>query len=485
MVMDVFLGSTPPRQRSAELFEQLRSAIVVGRLEPGARLPTSRDLAADVGVARSTVTTVYGRLIAEGYAEGRPGDGTFVTSFTAGDRGSSSPVGSVPAMPGRSAPTGDSARLPPAGGWKIDLRTGRPDPSLFPLVEWRRCVTTALQRPPPGYGHPAGQPELRRALAAWVGRSRGVQVAPESIVVTNGAQGAFDLCARLVCADGDVAVVENPGYQPAWRAFEQYGATVAPVPVDIDGIVVDHIPDQARLIYVTPSHQAPTGAVLSANRRRRLLDLAAARGALVVEDDYDTEYRYVDRPLEPLHRLDTDERVIYVGSFSKTLSPSLRLGFIAASIEVVDALTAIRSVTGTQPPHLTQAALAAFITGGGYERHLRRSRRIYLSRRDHLLARLAELAASGAVAGFAPCHAGLHTTIDLRPGTDPAEIVEQLRSRGIAIHSTTDLWHGTASPGLVIGFGLADTSQLDEAIAVIETLLGGRSRRRSSPDGDR
>lgn len=268
------------------------------------------------------------------------------------------------------------------GGAPIDLRMGRPDPGLFPLVEWRRSVTGVLHTAPPGYGEPAGLPELRRALAAWIGRSRGVSVSAESILVTSGAQGAFDLCARLTCAAGDTVAVENPGYPPAGRAFEHHGATLAPVAVDDEGIVVDEIPADTRLVYVTPSHQAPTGAILSAARRRELLALATDRDMVLVEDDYDTEFRYVDRPLEPLHRLDTTGRVLYVGSFSKTLSPSLRLGFLAASPAMVRALTAVRSVTDTQPPHLTQAALAAFILSGQFERHLRRTRRTYRTRRD-------------------------------------------------------------------------------------------------------
>lgn len=472
MHLDLFLADVPPRQRSETLFAQIRDGISSGRFVPGDRLPTSRDLADELGVARSTITTVYGRLIAEGYVEARQGAGTFIADHRPGPGAATAgPVASSGVGVRRPSPPGVPPLAAPAGGWDVDLRTGRPDPALFPLVDWRRCVVTASQSPPPGYGHPAGHPELRRALAAWVRRSRGVHATPDQVLVTAGAQGAFDLCARVLVDAGDRVAVENPGYPPAWRAFEHHGARIDPVPVDSEGIVVAAIPDHSRAIYVTPSHQSPTGVILSASRRRELLDFAATHDAVIVEDDYDTEYRYVDRPLEPLHRIDTAGRVIYVGSFSKTLSPSLRLGFLVAPEPIVEALTATRAHVDTQPPHLNQAAFAHFLATGGFEKHLRRTHRIYRARRDHLTQALDTLRVRGVIVGYAPCTAGLHTLIRFHPDTNPTTIAESMRSRGVAIDTATDLSIGPATHGVILGYGLADTAQLERAIELLDAAV--------------
>jgi GntR family transcriptional regulator / MocR family aminotransferase len=473
-MIDLFLTGVPPRQRSAALFDQLRSAILTGRLTAGDRLPTSRALAVELGIARSTIVTVYARLVGEGYAEGRIGDGTFVAGHhkpTA--RPATASRSRHAARIARPAPRGEPSLVAPEGGWRADLRTGRPDPSLFPTTEWRRCVTASLGRPPPGYGHYAGLPELRQAIAAWIARSRGVQAVADDVLITAGAQGAFDLCARTLLGQGDVVAVEDPGYEPARRAFAHHGASLAAVPVDESGMRVDHIPRHARCIVVTPSHQAPSGAVLSAARRRQLLDLANANDAVVIEDDYDTEYRYVDRPLEPLHRLDARGRVVYVGSFSKTLSPSLRLGFLVAPSAIIDELTRARHVIDTQPPHLTQAALAAFIGTGAYERHLRRCHRVYRTRREHVIALLDRLVDDRVIDAFDRCNAGLHTTVQLRPDTDTEQIAEQLRTGGIAVTTTAASRLTNGRIDLVVGFGLADEHQLSIAVDALRTAVDG------------
>ena len=236
---------------------------------------------------------------------------------------------------------------------------------------------------------------------------------PEHVVVTAGAQGAFDLLARTILAPNATVAVENPGYPPAWRAFRHAGARLHPVPVDPDG----HGRRRPPVERPAPStRHHPTrrrqGRSLSTARRQQLLDVARRDDLVVIEDDYDTEYRYVDRPMEPLQRLDP-ERVVYVGSFSKTISPSLRLGFLVAPPDLADALVAARADVDTQPPYLTQAALAAFTTSGDLDRHLRRTRRTYRARRSHLLGLLSELAAEGVIVGHDPCLAGLHVTIRL------------------------------------------------------------------------
>lgn len=479
-MIDVFLDGVPVRGRSAALFEQLRAAIVEGRFRPGDQLPPSRDLAAEVGVARSTVATVYARLVGEGYAEGRVGDGTFVTNYRTG---SGTPTRASPKTHSvriaRHTPPWADTLTPPPDGWRVDLRTGRPDPSLFPVVDWRRCATAALDRPPPGYGDAAGLPALRQAIAAWVSRSRGVQATDDTVLITAGAQGAFDLLARTLTVPGDVVAVEDPGYAPTRQAFAQHGAKIAAVAVDADGIDVSQIPRSTRAAIVTPSHQAPTGVVMSGARRRELLALARARDFMIIEDDYDTEYRYVERPLEPLHRLDTHGHVTYVGSFSKTLSPSLRLGFIVAPVDLIAELTRVRRLVDAQPPHLTQATLAAFIASGGFERHLRRTGRIYRGRRDHLLAALDRLRDDGIIESFDRCPAGLHLTVRLPESDQVGRVAQRMQAAGIAVMTTAEQQVADRPLDLVIGFGLAAIEHIDQALdALAACRRPPRSRRK-------
>ena len=465
MWIDLFVDASRPRRTSASLFEQIRDAIASGRLGPGDRLPTTRELAVELGVARSTVAAVYGRLVGEGLLSARTGDGTYVSAAAAASpRRRAATAALVPR--GRLAPLPAPSRAAP-----IDLRTGRPDPLLFPLTEWRRCVATALRLPPPGYGDHAGLPRLRSAVAAWVSRSRGVHAAPEQVLITAGAQQAFDLFARVLLAPGDTVAVEDPGYPVARRGFEAHGLCVVPVPVDADGIVVDAIPSSARAVYVTPSHQSPTGVTMSAARRRDLLAFAGAADAAIIEDDYDTEFRWVDRPLEPIQRLDGAGRVLYVGTFSKTLSPSLRLGFAVVPEPLVAPLAAMRALVDTQPPHLTQAALAELISTGLLDRHLRRARRAVRPRHEFVAQRIAELHADGLIAEPLRSNAGLHTMIELAPGSDAAAISARMATRGIAIEPTDDWCAATHRPGLLVGFGLATVAQLSTAFVVLRDHL--------------
>ena len=469
-MLDLFVADAPARRRSASLYAQLRDAITGGRLAAGDRLPTSRELADELRLSRSTVTTVYGQLVAEGFAAARRGDGTFVAGPLDAGGGAAANTAPRRRSPGRPWATVAPLSHPP-DGWAADLRTGRPDPALFPVVEWRRSVLAALQTAPPGYGERPGLPALRRAIASWVGRSRGVVASPDDVIVTSGSQGAFDLCARALLGTGGVVAVENPGYPNARNTLAHGGTRVVPVAVDDEGLVVDRLPDQARLVYVTPSHQAPTGVVMSPGRRQALLAAVASSGAAVIEDDYDTEYRYVDRPLEPLHRLDTSGRVVYVGSFSKTLTPSLRLGFVVAPPALTGDLLATQALADSHPPHLTQAALAHFITTGGFERHLRRSRRAYRSRRELVLDRAAELRAAGLVTRHSSCPAGLHVTLELGAGTDAGAIASRLHEVGVAIDTTDEHWVGRHPPGLIVGFGLAAPTELAHGLDTLAAVL--------------
>ena len=473
--MDLFLDPTLSGGKTSALFEQLRDAIVSGRLTTGDRLPPTRDIAHQLGISRNTVTTVYGRLAAEGYIEGRAGAGSYVRAGAFGDTHSrQQPAALLPATNAAASAVawslGGFDETPPT----FDLRTGRPDPALFPLVEWRRCMTTAMQVAPGGYGHPAGVPALRRAIAHWVGRSRAVEASPDQIIITAGAQQGIDLVTRLLVKPGRIVAVEDPGYPPAAGLFAASGAQVAPVPVDSEGIVVDQIPVDSSMVYTTPSHQSPTGVTMSMARRRELLHFADDHNVAIIEDDYDSEYRHSDRPLEPLHRLDTHGRVIYVGTFSKTLSPSLRLGFVVLPHSLVSHAIALRSLIDWQPPITVQETLLRFIVDGQLDRHLRRTRKVYTERHQMVTDFVHEGVDAGLLVSPSPSHAGLHITPLLPTGTDELAVVALARADGIALGNHAQCWLRNDPPaGLLIGFGATPTAKLPAALAALRQVLAG------------
>lgn len=471
--MDLFLDRALKGAKTSELFEQLRQAIVSGRLAAGDRLPPTRQVADQLAVSRSTVTTVYGRLAAEGYIEGRAGAGSFVSPGLSAERRSlHQPAALEPVARATSSTVqwalGGFDDTPP----KFDLRTGRPDPALFPLVEWRRCMTTALQTVPGGYGNPAGNPGLRRALAQWVGRSRAVDLTADQVIITSGAQQGIDLATRLLVAPGQAVAVEDPGYPPVAALLAASGVEVLPVPVDSEGIVVDKIPTRARLVYTTPSHQSPMGVTMSMGRRHELMHFADQHNVGIIEDDYDSEYRHADRPLEPLHRLDRHGRVIYVGSFSKTLSPSLRLGFIALPQPLAAPAAALRALVDWQPPAILQAALLRFIVDGHLDRHLRRTRRIYSERHRIVIDFVREAVDAKLLLAPYPSYVGLHITALLPAGTDEATIREAARANGIALgHFAQCCQQPSAPAGLIIGFGATPTRDLPDALRSLRQVL--------------
>jgi len=473
--VDLFLDPTLRGGKTSALFEQLRGGIVSGRLAAGDRLPPTRDIASQLGISRNTVTTVYGRLAAEGYIEGHAGAGSYVSAgISAGTQRRLQPAALEPVATSASSAVewslGGFDEHPPT----FDLRTGRPDPAVFPLVEWRRCATTAMQTAPGGYGHPAGLPALRRAIAHWIGLSRSVETTADQIIITAGAQQGIDLVTRLLVAPGQVVAVEDPGYPPAAGLFAASGADVVAAPVDAEGIVVDRIPTEACMVYTTPSHQSPTGVTMSMARRRELLRFAEDHNVAIIEDDYDSEYRHSDRPLEPLHRLDVHGRVIYVGSFSKTLSPSLRLGFIVLPQSLVSHAINLRSLIDWQPPATLQATLLRFIVDGHLDRYLRRTRKIYSERHQIVTDFVQRAVDAGLLIAPNPSHAGLHITPLLPPGLDEAGVREGARAAGVALGNLAQCWHRPEPPqGLIIGFGAIPTSRLPTALTALQRVLAG------------
>src|SRR5579863_8778293 len=466
--MDLFLDPEAGKALTVQLYEQLRTAITRGRLLPGDQLVPSRQLAGELGVSRHTVTTAYGRLVAEGYAEGRAGGGSVVASASPAP-----PKGAGPAAGLRPSPrfAGWSPYFrPPPYGCRFDLRAGLPDPATFPAAQWRRLVGAAVAAEQSWYGDPAGKIRLRRAIAGWVARSRSVAADESTVVVTCGAQHAVDLVTRVLLEPGDCVVVEDPGYVPAVRLFEALGARVVGVPVDDQGLVVDLLPPAARIVYVTPSHQYPLGMTMSMPRRRALLGWAERHDAAVIEDDYDTEFRYVDRPLEPLQALDADGRVVYVGSFSKTFSPSIRLGFTVLPPLLTEPVAALRQLIDWHPPTILQIALATFIDDGLLDKHIRRNRRSYAERHQILAEALSGPLAEHLTVRAA--NAGLHITAELRGERREAEVLRAAARAGLVTTGLSDCFHTRQPrPGLLLGFGAVSITALPPAIDLLGRIL--------------
>ena len=348
---------------SGEIYRQVRRAIVDRRLRPGDRLPPSRELARELVVARATVTVAYEQLAAEGFVEVRQGAGTF--------------VGELLAQPGRDKATHrsggvlqprrilQSVVLPTVFEQRarFDFRTGLCDASLFPDGAWRRAVTRALRSSATTagiYEHPAGQHDLRAAIVRHIGVSRGVAASADDIIITNGTQQALDLLARVLLAPGDGIAVEDPGYDPPRQLFRTLGLRVLGVPVDREGLIADALPRGVRAVYVTPSHQYPLSVTLTLPRRQALLAWAERNNAAIIEDDYDSEFRFGGRPLEPLQTLDAKGRVVYVGSFSKTMLPTLRLGFLVAPPSLQMALHRAKFVSDWHSSALVTGGTRAF-----------------------------------------------------------------------------------------------------------------------------
>lgn len=461
--MDMHVSLTARGRFTTDVYRRLRAAILDGRLRPGEALPPSRELASRLSVSRNTVVNAYQQLIAEGFAAGRVGAGTFVTA--------------PPPREVRRAPAG--AVLQPRAIWRAlsdapparprppvrdDFSVGSPDPALFPWDAWRSLVARQLRgrRPTVGYPGPEGDPRLRAAIARHVGLARSVRAGAEDVLVTSGAQQAFDLIGRVLIEPGCCVAVEDPGYPPAARVFRALGARVVAVRVDAEGIDVAALPADARLVYVTPSHQFPLGTAMSLARRVALLAWAERHGAAILEDDYDSEFRFGGRPLEPVHSLDRHGRVIYVGTFSKVLLPTLRLGFVIAPPSLMPALRTARSLADSHGAPEIQRALGEFIDDGMLARHIRRVVRIYAERRDALCAAVTRYL--GGELALVPSAAGLHVAGLLRRGRPAHAVAERALAERIVVEPLDTYYAEHPRSGLVLGYGLIAAPRIDPAI---------------------
>jgi GntR family transcriptional regulator/MocR family aminotransferase len=446
----------------------LREAILDGRLASGDRVPATRDLADQLGVARGTVTSAYDRLVAEGFLDSRTGAGTFVTEVAlatgAEDRERRARAGAVQPLDLWLMPDREPER--PVAGRVHDLYAGVPDSRLFPLEVWRRLVSTQLRRTRlddltyVGRGHR----RLREEIARHLGLARSVVASGQDVIVTVGAQQAIDLVARVLVDPGTVVAVEDPGYTAAQRLFQTHRAVVRGVPVDREGLVVDALPEDARLVYVTPSHQFPTGVAMSLARRAALLRWAVIHDAVIVEDDYDSEFRFYDRPLEPLQSLDRDGRVIYIGTFSKSLLPALRVGYLVAPLSLQPSLREAKRVSMWEGDVVTHGALADFIAEGHHAAHVRRASRVYRERRARLLE---ELAALSDILEVVPSVAGLHVCAHFRDqSVDDRAVMVAAGRLGVRLEALTPRYlEQPPCRGLVMGIGTIDAAAVPDAMS--------------------
>ncbi|WP_410674993.1 PLP-dependent aminotransferase family protein [Amycolatopsis sp. cmx-4-68] len=451
---------------SVRIYRQLRDAVLDGRLRAGERLPPTRELARRLAVSRNTVAVAYDRLTADGFLTGRVGAGTYVSAELPAPKPRKAPParGPRPKAVWRSLP---SPAAGPAREPEFDFRVGIPDAALFPLATWRRLLARELRDSGEfaHYGDPAGHPGLRAAIARHAGVSRSVRADADDVLVTQGAQQALDLLCRVLLEPGDRVAVEEPGYRQAKLLFASHGAEVVGVPVDGEGLDVAALPSRTKLVYVTPSHQFPLGTPMSLARRTALLAWAGRADALVVEDDYDSEFRFSDRPLEPLQSLDRGGRVAYVGSFSKTLLPMLRLGFVVAPASLRDALRHARRLSDWHGDLPAQAALARFVDEGLFARHLRRATKVYAERHERLTSTVDRVFAGRL--SVVPSAAGLHVCALAEDGTDLAAVATRAADAGAAVQTLSDLCGGSPLSGLVLGYGSIPADRIDDGLAAL------------------
>ncbi len=483
----------PPRDQAVPayrwLYETLRSDILEGRLRPGTRLPSTRDLSTRYRLSRGTIVFAFEQLRSEGYTEGSVGSGTYVSRTLPEELLQVAAGAEIEPPPARRR----RRRLSDQGGRVVAFpvlenrpsrafRPNLPALDLFPTTLWAQVTARRLRRASRnlllGCG-PMGYRPLQEAVCDYLVTSRGVKCGPDQVVIISGVQEALDLVARLFLNPGDRVCMEDPGYPGAALLFDALGLRISAVAVDDDGMQPsDSSLQGARVIYVTPAHQFPLGTTMNLARRLRLLDWARSSGALIFEDDYDSEFRYSGRPLPALQGLDRGGHVLFAGSFSKVLFPSLRLGYLVIPADLVDRFAAAKSVTSRHPPLMEQAVLCDFITAGHFARHLRRMRQVYAERLAALLD-----GAQRHLAGLleiSRVEAGLQTAGWLRAGMDSESAAKAAAARGVEVtplgrYARRQL----AREGLQLGFAAVDTTEIGRGVRELATALGVEARIRS------
>jgi len=460
------------------LYESLRKEILEGRLKPGARLPGTRDLGDQYELARGTIVSAFDQLKAEGYVEGTIGSGTYVSNVLPEEllqvathtvRG--------PAAPRRVRVSDAAKRVHLFPGYEPKrtraFRANLPALDLFPIELWTQITARRLRRASTRLllgCDPMGYDPLRQAVADYLAGARGVKCTAEQIAIVSGAQEALDLIARLFLEPATRVCMEDPGYIGAARVFEAAGAKIAAAPLDDEGMTLraSHLRG-ARLAYVTPAHQFPVGITMSLGRRLELLEWARTAGAWIVEDDYDSEYRYERRPVPSLQGLDRSDRVLFVGTFSKVLFPSLRLGYLVVPRDLVDRVTALKSVTNRHAPLLDQAVLCDFITEGHFGRHVRRMREVYAERRS-VLFESARRRLTGLLE-IVGVDAGLQTAGWLAPGIDARAAALAAARRDVDVTPLSDYSRRSKREGLHLGFAAVDPAEIRRGVKELAVAL--------------
>jgi GntR family transcriptional regulator/MocR family aminotransferase len=465
-----------------QIYEAIRRAILSGELQTSRALPPTRALAKQLGVARTTVINAYEQLLAEGYLEGRTGAGTFVAAqlpdellqtsrFERRDGRAKSPPRKMQLSAyGDNLIRRQSAILRNhSPTLLLPFQHGVAALDLFPFEVWAKIAQRWQRKPPAsilGYGHPVGFQPLREAVVAHLTAARGVRCAAEQVIITNGAQQALDLIGRIFLAEGDDVWLEDPCYFGAHDIFCAMGAKIIPVPIDGEGFDLQEAEKRsrkARLVYVTPSHHYPLGVTMSLARRLKLLEWARTTDSFIVEDDYNSEYRYAGRPLAALQGLDRDGRVIYLGTFSKTVFPALRLGCLIAPPDLVDVFAAARALTGLHSPALDQVILAEFIDAGHFARHIRRMRGVYQERQQCLVEE-ARKHLDGAL-DVTPAAAGMHLIGWLPDGVSDKEISSRAQEKNLKITPLSDYCiRQKLRGGLFLGYTSFDEKQTKQGV---------------------
>jgi GntR family transcriptional regulator/MocR family aminotransferase len=479
------LDRAAPTPLFRQLYAHLKDEILGGALPPGAQLPPTRELCRLLGVSRQTVLAAYDQLLAEGYLSGTVGRGTFVSASLAMAR--AAPAGAAASLLRPLSTRGEAMaaamnRVRFHEGRLRAFRASMPGLDLFPFDLWRRLEARRSRHGGAdlGYSDPAGHQQLRELLCAYLHTSRGVACTPEQVVITSGSQQALYLLAQLLLGPGDGVWIESPGYQGACAPFVVAGARVCTVPVDQHGMDVAYAaanhPD-AKMVFATPSHQLPLGVTMSLARRLELLRWAVANKAWVIEDDYDSEYRYTGAPLASLQSLDRSGCVIYVGTFSKVLFPGLRLGYVVAPPALAGPLARAKAVIDRHSAIVPQAVLADFMAGGHFTRHIRRTREAYAERRAALLDAVG--AGLGDELTCGPSDAGLDLCVHFRRRLDEADVVRRAFDAGIDVRPLSYYANPAAgpqcavAPGLLLGFSALAPAEIKAGAAVLARVLKG------------
>jgi GntR family transcriptional regulator/MocR family aminotransferase len=498
--IDLELSSAEGRSLSETLCRQLRWAIAQGRLPPGARLPATRKAARFFGVSRNTAAAVYEQLLSDGYVVTRRGSGTYVAERPPAARpAASAGVHKPPTYPLNEfwlrpeiardlgfwrEPPHKYRPAPPPGTRSVEFRPGLVDSRLFPFEIFRQVSARrlrGLERHPASYKSPQGHQgnfHLRVAITRYIALTRAVACGPADLLVTAGAQQAFDLLARVLVTPGKTTVaVEDPGYPPMRVPLAAAGARIVPVGVDAEGLIVEQLPSDVDVICVSPSHQFPLGVTLSPRRRKALIEFARRHNAVVIEDDYDGEFRFAGSPLEALRTADSADVVFYVGTFSKCMLPALRLGFVVAPSWALPALVAAKNCLDWHCAVPLQLAVASFIADGHLARHVRKMREIYRTRRERVLTLLKEDLHEWLEP--LPSHCGMHIAAVAHASRDLDTVTTTLAGRQVKLHTLSRYYLGRAThSGFIIGYGAADLSEISLGLSSLRAVLADTAERR-------